>query len=273
MDIGADMGIMNWKTGASTCFYGKIDRRLMGEFSRGGVECIELSFSYNYYYGELDFVGHSREIATDASRAGLELWSIHLPFSGELDISHPDTAKRSFAMQTNLELIDAASDAGVKVAVVHPSSEPISDSDRQGRLECSKANLRILAKKAGQAGMRLAVENLPRTCLCNHSRDVLFLLEDNDDLYVVYDTNHLLIQDNVEFIRAVGDRIITLHVSDYDFIDERHQLPLEGKNDWKSIITALDEVGYDGPWMYEVSSRGIYTPKDLRENQLKLSQL
>jgi sugar phosphate isomerase/epimerase len=90
---------------------------------------------------------------------------------------------------------------------------------------------------------------------------------------VAYDTNHLLIQDNVEFIEAVGGRIITLHVSDYDFIDERHAMPLEGKNDWKAIISALEEAGYNGPWLYEISSKGKYEPRDLKENHIKLSQL
>ncbi len=267
------MKIADLKTGASSCFWGKIDRDLMRRYMHGGIDCIELSFSYKYFYGDLDFINRAAELKDDAAETGLELWSIHLPFSGDLDISHFDDSKRSFTMKTNFELIEAASKAGIKIVVVHPSSEPISDADRAKRLEYSKANLRILTEKAKQSGMRLAVENLPRTRLCNHSREMACLLDAIPDLYVVYDTNHLLIQDNVEFIKAVGNRIITLHVSDYDFVDERHQLPLEGKNDWKAIITALDEAGYEGPWMYEVASKGIYEPGDLKENQIKLSQL
>lgn len=261
------------KTGASACFWGKLDRTLMNRYVQGGIESIELSFSYGYYYGELDFIGHASALKSDAADCGLELWSIHLPFSGDLDISHFDDAKRAFAMKANLELIAAASKAGIGVAVVHPSSEPIPESDREKRLALSLANLRILTEAAGIAGMRLAVENLPRTCLCNHSREVAYLLAAIPGLGVAFDTNHLLIQDNVEFIRAVGSRIITLHVSDYDFIDERHWLPFEGKNDWKTIITALDEAGYDGPWMYEVGSKGIYEPGHLKENYMKLSRL
>lgn len=265
--------IKDLKTGASCCFYGKLDSELMKRYKDGGVDCIELSFSYKYFYGELDLIHRAAEIKEDARRCGLELWSVHLPFSGDLDISHFDDEKRRFTMKTNLELIDAAAEAGISVAVVHPSSEPIADTDRQKRLAYSKSNLRILAEKAKDAGMRLAVENLPRTCLCNHSRDVSFMLDGIDDLYVAYDTNHLLMQDNAEFIAAVGGRIITLHVSDYDFVDERHQMPLEGKNDWKAIIEALDDAGYRGPWMYEVGSRGVYEPRHLRENHIKLSQL
>lgn len=262
-----------WKTGASACFYGKIDRDRMRQYSDGGIACIELSFSYDYMYGELDFIRRAAELKKEAAETGLELWSIHLPFSGSLDISHFDDAKRDFTMKTNIELIEAASRAGIKVAVVHPSSEPISVNDREKRMEHSKNNLRILAQTAKNAGMRLAVENLPRTCLCNHSSEILFLLDGIDDLYVAFDTNHLLVQDNVEFIKAIGSRIITLHVSDYDFVDERHQLPLEGKNDWKAIISALESIGYNGPWMYEVGSKGICTPRDLKENHIKLSLL
>jgi sugar phosphate isomerase/epimerase len=51
----------------------------------------------------------------------------------------------------------------------------------------------------------------------------------------------------------VGEKIVTLHVSDYDGIDERHWLPGEGCIDWQALRAALCEVGYDGVWMYELS--------------------
>ena len=122
--------------------------------------------------------------------------------------------------------------------------------------------------------MRLAVENLPRTCLIRNSDEALYMFENNPDLYMVFDTNHCLMQDNTEFVNIVGEHIISLHVSDYDFIDERHVLPFDGKNDWKSIITALENKGYTGPWMYEVGSGGgRYTLKGLAENYRRLAAL
>jgi sugar phosphate isomerase/epimerase len=71
----------------------------------------------------------------------------------------------------------------------------------------------------------------------------------------------------VAFVEAIGSRIITLHVSDYDFIDERHLLPGEGKNDWAAIVDALERADYAGPWMYEVGSLGKVTLKDLPANR------
>jgi sugar phosphate isomerase/epimerase len=103
-------------------------------------------------------------------------------------------------------------------------------------------------------GITIAVENLPRTCLGNCSEDILQLLQADPRLKACYDTNHLLTENAIDFIRAVGEKIITVHVSDYDFHNEKHWLPYEGDINWVELVTALEEVGYTGPFMYEVAS-------------------
>jgi len=56
----------------------------------------------------------------------------------------------------------------------------------------------------------------------------------------------------LNFVKKLADKIITVHVSDYDFINERHWLPGEGKVDWNALYEALKAVNYSGPWMYEI---------------------
>jgi len=268
------MKCREWKTGASLCFNRRLDLEELKSFKAAGVDAVEISFNYKQYYEELNFVEKAAEYKAMADEAGIELWSIHLPFSGLLDISQLDDEKRESTMRTHRELMRAAAGIGVKVAVVHPSAEPISPDKRPARLVNSRKNLTLLAEYAKVLGMKLAVEDLPRTCLMNHSNEAKYMLSDNPDLYIVFDTNHLLGQDNLEFIEAVGDRIITLHVSDYDFIDERHQMPFEGKIDWKTLALALENKGYTGPWMYELGSRnGEIKHSDLRENHMKIAAL
>ena len=268
------MKCCEWKPGASLCFERRFDADFFRDMKAAGLECAELSFSQKDYYEKLNFLENAPKIAADAEAAGIELWSIHLPFSGLLDISQGDAEKREFTIKTHKELMAAAAKAGVKVAVVHPSAEPIADDDRPARLAMSKQKLTELAAYAKALGMRLAVENLPRTCLIRNSDEALYMFENNPDLFMVFDTNHCLMQDNTEFVNIVGEHIISLHVSDYDFIDERHVLPFDGKNDWKSIITALENKGYTGPWMYEVGSgNGRYTLKGLYENYRRLAAL
>ena len=81
------------------------------------------------------------------------------------------------------------------------------------------------------------------------------LLSAHPSLRVCFDTNHLLGgRCPLEFVREIGDKIVSLHVSDYDGIDEKHWLPGEGIVDWAAIMDALDEVGYDGPFLYELGT-------------------
>ena len=87
----------------------------------------------------------------------------------------------------------------------------------------------------------------------NHHSDILYLIGDNPNLGVCFDTNHLLSEKGEDFLRAVKDRLVTVHVSDFDYVNERHWLPGEGKIDWVSMIDAFDEVGYEGTFLYELS--------------------
>ena len=61
-----------------------------------------------------------------------------------------------------------------------------------------------------------------------------------------------------------------MHLSDYDYIDERHWLPGEGKINWKELISGLESVNYNGPLMYEIN-RGS-TPTILRDNPVSPSE-
>jgi sugar phosphate isomerase/epimerase len=69
----------------------------------------------------------------------------------------------------------------------------------------------------------------------------------------------------------IGNKIIATHISDYDFVNERHWLPGEGKVDWQEVIAILTEIGYDGPWLYEM---GLVCPKTiLRDRDLRYTDL
>lgn len=220
---------------------------LFKKFKDGGIEATELSVAPEAY-AELDY----KRIAAASKEYGVELWSFHLPFSpfAVLDISKKELAKDTVSYLE--ELIKKAADVGIDKFVIHPSGEPIAPEERAERMKISKESLAVLADTARRNGAVIAVEDLPRTCLGNSSSDIEELISVDPDLYVCFDTNHLLGEDPVDFIRKIGKKIITVHVSDYDFINERHWLPGEGKNDWQAIYKALGEVGYNGVWLYEL---------------------
>jgi len=136
---------------------------------------------------------------------------------------------------------------------VHPSAEPIADAERRNRMDCAKESLALLAETAKKYGAIIAVEDLPRSCLGRNAAEIQELISAHSELRVCFDTNHLLNEDPVGFIYAVGDKIITTHVSDYDLKTEQHWLPGEGQVAWPALLAAIQAAGYNGVWMYEIA--------------------
>ena len=227
-----------------------------------GLEAIEVSEGYDGSK-QLNYSA----LASLSSEYGIKLWSFHLPFFPFkiIDVSSLNKELRDNALLLYTELIKKASDIGIDKFVLHPSGEPIADEDREERIKYSMQSLDTLAELAHRHGARIAVEDLPRSCLGNTPDELLRLISVNDKLRVCFDINHLLKDTPLDLINKLGDKIITLHVSDYDRIDERHWLPGEGVNDWSGIYEALRKVGYDGVWMYEVGfrSKTITRSRDL----------
>ena len=213
-----------------------------------GIDGIEISLGAKDHSDGFDF---DRAKAL-ADTYGLELHSFHLPFLpfNIIDVSAPAVAESSVEYLS--ALIEKATGIGIKTIVIHPSGEPIAEEDRPVRMQTAKKSLAALADFATAHGAVIAVEDLPRTCLGRDSSDILDLISAHPALRVCFDTNHLLGESISEFIKKVGDKIVTTHVSDYDAINERHWLPGEGVIDWKSLKDDLVAVGYDGYWLYEL---------------------
>ncbi len=267
------------KGGTSLCVTRVLSREALQELKDNGIETAELSFNFDYFMNKINFPETAAMYGEIAKEVGVELYSLHLPFSRNLDISSTNKEFRSWALYTNMTLIKAAAAAGIKVIVLHPSSEPITDEDRPERMRLSREYIIKFREECDKYGMRLAVENLPRTCLCNTSDEMIELL-DGTGAYVVFDTNHSLKETSVEYLHNLVDhgvKIISLHISDYDFVDERHRLPGDGVNDWKGILAELERGGYEGPLMHEVGykpvERGITTVADIARSIAWLKSL
>ena len=231
-----------------------------------GITCVELSYDPEVY----DVMDLHATVALIRSY-GIEVWSLHMPFGPALDISVPDPEVNAGALSYLSRLMERSRAAGITRLIIHPSFEPITDEERPARMAQAKASLARLADVAEALGATLAVEDLPRSCLGNGSSEMLELLDAHPALRSCFDTNHLLGENAADYVRRVGPRIITTHVSDYDFVNERHWLPGEGGQDFLAILKALEEVGYDGVWLYEL---GLSTPTTItRPRQITYSDI
>ena len=268
------------KIGTSSCFTGSLEGSALAPLATAGIDYLEYTGNYVFYMRTNNFPKNAEKILDTVRKSGLEPWSFHLPFSRKLDISTTDKELRAITITTNRTLIAAAARAGAKVMVLHPSSEPITDEDRPERLRLSREAIIELAEVAKENGVRLAVENLPRTCLTRTSDEMIALVKDTG-AGMIFDTNHNLIEDNVEYINNVADagiEILSVHFSDYyrdenGVLDERHTLPGTGINKWNDIVDTLVARGYEGPIMYEVPAKAKdrapenpITPDELAQN-------
>ena len=249
-----------YKIGLSICG-NIINEELFEKYARSGIFDMEISLR-RAGYDDLNF----DEVRRMADKYGVRLWSLHLPFTGadHLDISKDEMADETVAYHS--ELIKRASAVGIEKFIIHPSREPIAPEDRSHKMQTAKHSLSRLARVASESGAVIAVEDLPRTCLGNCSDEILELISVDPSLRVCFDTNHLLFEDPAKFVRNVGDKIVTLHVSDYDFVDEKHWLPGEGDINWSEILQALRDVDYKGIWLYELefeSTKRITRERDL----------
>lgn len=252
------------KIGVSCCGAQELTREVFDAYAAAGIDCMELSFSRERYNG-LNY----KKIAGLARDCGVSLWSFHMPFYpfDEIDISSRDGTVRKNSIELLRGFMEKTSDIGIRTVVIHPSGEPIDDNEREDRLGYAADSLCALAELAHSAGQVIAVEDLPRTCLGRDSAEIKRLLQASGRLSVCFDTNHLLKEPIKDFIDKVGDKIVTIHASDYDFIDERHWLPGEGKIDWPELLNALESAKYRGPFMYEL---GLCSTKTI-ERQKKLT--
>lgn len=246
-----------YKIGLSSCGF-PLSEENFDKLQQAGISAIEISMSTEKY-NSIDY----KNVEKLSNKYGIDLWSYHLPFYpfDKINIASLDKDVRSNTIEYLKEFIKKGAAIGFDKFIIHPSGEPNGANERAEKLCYAMQSLDILAEFAHKEGAVMAVEDLPRTCLGNTAQDILKLISANDKLRICFDTNHLLEDNNINFLEKCGDKIITVHVSDYDFINERHWLPGEGKIDWKEFINKFNQINYNGVWMYEISLANESTMK------------
>lgn len=220
------------------------------DLARGGIQTMEIApWGWQHDKNKIDMT----KVVAAIHDAGIRINSYHMRFYDHeyCNISAADEHERTETVKAHSEIMRRMANLGVKIFTLHPGNEPLPTEDREYRKDQSKKSLYSLAQLAKELDVRIAVEDLPRLSLGNTSVELKELISVDDTLCICFDVNHLLKEDHVEFINRLGDKIITTHISDYDFIDERHLMPGEGKINWPVLMEAFDKIGYRGVINYE----------------------
>ena len=127
------------------------------------------------------------------------------------------------------------------------------------------------AERAHEAGITLCIENVS-WCYLRAPEQIQPLLDLGVHIGFTFDTFQAG-ESNVDpatLIHAMGDRLTTVHLADYDPDGPRH-LPLgKGVLDWPAILRALENVAYNGPLIIELAD--VESLDVLRESKAFIEQ-
>ena len=237
---------------------------------RKGISCIEISLtglvngpkalSWDQLKARL------APVKADADKAGIQIWSIHMPYEKECDPSHPDKSVLKKSLEKYRRCIDAVSVLKPHLLLYHPSFYQLEHGRRNERMKIIGQSMKKLDKWGRAIQSETVIENMlgptiERTdgferAIGRNPEEMEYIMSVvPSTVGVAVDTNHAL--DAADMIRRFGQRVHTLHISDGNGLKDRHAMPGNGSVDWNDVLTALYEVGYKGPFLYEVKSHYV----------------
>lgn len=185
--------------------------RNAAQFARAGFEAAECCLPV-HYHAEVDlsiFPAYLEEVCPRIADGGLRIASFHLPFGTYWDISSPDETIRAGAVQALAQLIRLLAPYPGNNLVLHPSFEPIEEGAREAHIAACQKSLRELAPIAEETGKKIALENLPRTCLGRTSQEMERITESGALCGICMDTTHMVPRNAAGLfaaLRKMGDQ-------------------------------------------------------------------
>lgn len=203
-----------------------------------------------------------RHLIGDYARAqGLLPWSAHAWKSIPAEANKLEQGLADLSV-----CLEEASQLGVSVLVLHAAQGPAPLST--ARWAVFREALRHLAPMAATWQLRIAVEN------CYPREDLLGMAEAIFDLDLpgigfVIDTGHAILRGMkpAEAIRIMGSKLISTHLQDNHGQHDDHLPPGRGSSiDWHETWQALDEVGYQGVRMVEITDCPYRRPPNAKQD-------
>ncbi len=179
-----------------------------------------------------------------------------------VDIAHPEPAIRREAIDYYLRLVDFAAELGAGASRPLISChgyvgrvQPVTDMDEERELLVQ--SVQEIGRRAQQRNLKLVFEVLNRyeSHLINTGQEALDLIEEIalDNVGVLLDAYHMNIEepDPPETLRRAGGKLWLYHAA-----DSNRQAVGRGHIDFRAQFEALQEIGYQGPIIFECTAPG-----------------
>ena len=220
--------------------------------------------------GDDAIVEHFTRVRERADQLGITISQTH----GRIKIFYNDPADDAAVLENaRLDLL-AAKALGAPVSVMHgvttsrtgPHAPPQYVRDLNHKLFSQilplarKYGVKVATETFGDAAKFACVDFFGNTDEFERAYKRLCAEEDFDKWFAVcVDTGHsnkamrFGNPSAADVIRRMGSAVEVLHLNDNDTLTDQHRPPLAGNLDWEDILTALDEIGYDGVYNMELN--------------------
>lgn len=215
--------------------------------------------------------------------------SLNIPFvQGHAPFSFKDRTPEGWRTHNyfrTVRAIEVAGVLGIRELIIHPLQFLPYKQNVQILHDYNMEFFRALIPHAKKAGVRICLENMwqrnPKRgnlithSICSRAEEAAAWvdeLDNPDTIGYCLDLGHcgLVELDAADEIRTLGHRTTALHVHDNDFMQDQHILPYQGHADWKAILAALKEVGYNGAFTFEADNFLRQVPEAVIPTALKL---
>ena len=190
------------------------------------------------------------DIWEQVAARGQQVYSVHNAFGPEWDLGTPEEAERKLAGRNQAALLRAAGQLGAEHSVLH-AGEIRPEAPAEKQLEYFLRSVESLLPVAEEAGVLIALENLPADHLCSTPTQMRWLLErlDPDRVGFCCDTGHAQLTGTppAAWVREFHDRLLGIHLQDTHGDNDAHLFPGRGLIDWEDFFAALRERDYRLP--------------------------
>ena len=200
--------------------------------------------------------------ALDAN--GLRAATVHVP-TPQWTVASNDEAQWTASVEAATACFGRAAEVGAEIVICHGTNPhgPFLPGQYEANQQRTRRFVAILAERARAAGVRIALENLPRRGEARPGAtagQVLELIDGlGDHVGVCIDTGHCNIngRDPASEVREAAGKLIALHLADNDGQGaDQHLIPGRGAIDWQAFLAALEAIYYQGIRTFELVRPG-----------------
>lgn len=242
-----------------------------------GFEGIELSFDADGPIGLASSAGDMAVLRRAAADAGLALTSLATGAFWTHNFGQDDPASRAAARKNTVKMLELGQALGVKAILVVPGAVDIFFQPDEPVLSYDVVMERVVEAISGlvpdceRTGVKIGMENVWNKFFMSplEMRNVIDAIG-SPFVGAYFDVGNVLRTGYPEqWIRILGSRIVAVHLKDYrlavgtadGFVDL-----LEGDVDWPVVMSALQEIGYDGSLVAEMIPGYKFHPLARAEN-------